>query len=95
MAKVLEKVVDTIQGLGDDKKLEIHSQAEVTRYVSRVHAHFSTPQRLRPPFPSRRRGKNVRFGYPQVPPAFFSHRRERGSRADARAPSFLSRRALD
>jgi hypothetical protein len=51
MAKVLEKVVDTIQGLGDDKKLEIHSQAEVTRYVSRAHAHFFTPQRLRPPFP--------------------------------------------
>lgn len=31
MAKVLEKVLDTLKGLADDRNVEIHSQAEVTR----------------------------------------------------------------
>lgn len=35
MAKALEKVVDSLKGLADDTKLEIHSQAELTRCASR------------------------------------------------------------
>jgi hypothetical protein len=31
MAKVLEKVLDSLKGLADDRKVEIHSQAEATR----------------------------------------------------------------
>ena len=84
MAKVLEKVVDTIQGLGDDKKLEIHSQAEVTRYVSRAHA-FLHPAATSAPFslaaPWEKRSLRLPTSSPGV---FFPPSRTRIARRRAR-----------
>ena len=34
MAKVFEKAMDSLKGLVHDSTIEIHSQAEVTRYAS-------------------------------------------------------------
>ena len=34
MAKVFEKVLESLKTLADERKVEIHSQAEVTRYES-------------------------------------------------------------
>ena len=34
MAKVFEKAMDSLKGLAHDTTIEIHSQAEVTRYAS-------------------------------------------------------------
>ena len=84
MAKALEKVVDSLKGLADDTKLEIHSQAELTRCASRFRRRepILGGSRARA-FPPRR--KSVPFGYPQVPPPAFPSWRS------TRAPTRRSR----
>ena len=84
MAKALEKVVDSLKGLADDTKLEIHSQAELTRCASRFRRRepILGGSRARA-FPPRR--KSVRFGYPQVPLRHFRRGAPRARRRVARA----------
>ena len=61
MAKVFEKAMDGLKGLARDTTIEIHSQAEITRYVSRLVIAISPTRGAAAAVIPARHEKNVRF----------------------------------
>lgn len=97
MAKVFEKAMDSLKGLAHDSTIEIHSQAEVTRYASSPMIAIGPTRAAAVAVIPARREKTFAFsfGYPQVPPRESRWATRDAPRRHARPPNRFDRPATD
>ena len=97
MAKVFEKAMDSLKGLVHDSTIEIHSQAEITRYASSPMIAIGPTRAAAVAVIPARREKTFAFsfGYPQVPPRESRRATRDALRRRARPPNRLDRPTTD